>query len=488
MRFPQLYQVNARFWLHRRSAQLGRQAALDDLPDEELSRLRDLGFDWLYLLGVWQTGKAEAALAREQAFLQGEARRLLGGAGSGSICASPFAVSGYRVPRKWGGGAALRRLRERLHAHGLRLMLDFIPNHTGISHPWAVRHPDYYLPAAPAAKPGDFQTVQTDQGARRLAHGRDPFFPPWSDTLQLNYANPAMQQALTAELLRLGGQCDGLRCDMAMLVLPEVFERTWGFAVSPFWSSASARLKTRYPDFLLLAEVYWGMEAALLRQGFDYAYDKALLDRLVEMHAPDVRRQVEAARDTQPRMAHFLENHDEPRIASRMALPAHRCAALIAYFQPGLRFFHAGQLDGRRLHAPVQFCYQPVEGNDPPTLAFYRALLDCLKEFAPQPGSWATLQPLPAWDANPTWANFIACTWLDQDRGRWLALANYAGYQGQCYLPLPFDDLAAADYALHDRLGEAVYRRSSADLRQRGLYLDLPAWGLHLFQLLPATA
>ena len=487
MCFPQLYQVNLRFWLSQRSAQLERQAALDDLPDEELRRLAELGFDWLYLLGAWQTGKAEAALARGQAFLQAQARQMLGGAGADAICASPFAVAGYRVPRQWGGDAALARLRQRLHAHGLRLMLDFIPNHTGVSHPWAVHHPDYYVSAPPDAQPGDFQLVQTDQGARRLAHGRDPFFPPWSDTFQLDYANPAMQQALAAELLRLGEVCDGLRCDMAMLALPEVFERTWKRAAPPFWQAALARLKTSQPEFVLLAEVYWGLESTLLKQGFDYAYDKSLLDRLIEMRAAGVRRQIEADHDLQTRLARFLENHDEPRVAARLPLPAHRCAALIAFFQPGLRFFYAGQLEGRRLRAPVQFCYPPAEPDDPPAQAFYRALLEQLKAFAPQPGSWTPLRPRSAWDGNPTWANFIACTWLDQSRGRWLALANYAGYQGQCYVPLAFSDLSAADYALHDRLGEAVYTRASADLRQRGLYLDLPAWGLHLFQILPAT-
>ena len=61
-----------------------------------------------------------------------------------------------------------------------------------------------------------------------LAYGRDPYFSGWPDTVQLDYSNPATQEAMMKELLRIADQCDGVRCDMAMLILPEVFERTWG--------------------------------------------------------------------------------------------------------------------------------------------------------------------------------------------------------------------------------------------------------------------
>lgn len=487
MRFPQLYQVNARFWLAQRSADLGRQATLDDLPDDELRRLAELGFDWLYLLGVWQTGRAEARIAQEQAPLQRAAAELLGEAGRSAICASPFAISGYRVPRKWGGGAALKRLRQRLHAHGLRLMLDFIPNHTGISHPWAIQRPDYYVQLSPGAGPGTFYEVQTEAGPQRLAHGRDPYFPPWSDTLQLNYASPDLQRAMTAELLRAASYCDGLRCDMAMLILPEVFARTWGVPALPFWAGAITRLKARRPGFVLMAEVYWGLESALLRQGFDYVYDKALLDRLVEEHAPDVRRQLETTADLEPRLAHFLENHDEPRIASRLPLEAHRAAALLTYFQPGLRFFFAGQLEGFCYKAPVQLCRPPAETPDPDVAAFYHGLLEQLRGFAGRLVEWKLLEARPAWNANPTWQNFIVASWRDERERRWLGATNYASYRGQCYVPLPFDDLPPGAVTLHDRLGEAVYPRLGSDLRQPGLYLDLPAWGLHLFELVPGA-
>ena len=80
-----------------------------------------------------------------------------------------------------------------------------------------------------------------------LAHGRDPYFDGWPDTLQLNYAKAQLQQAMIGELLRIAGQCDGLRCDMAMLLLPEVFERTWGRRSEPFWPKAIAAVRQAQP-------------------------------------------------------------------------------------------------------------------------------------------------------------------------------------------------------------------------------------------------
>jgi len=164
-----------------------------------------------------------------------------------------------------------------------------------------------------------------------------------------------------------------------------------------------------------------------------------------------------------------------------------RAAALLTYFQPGLRFLFAGQLEGFCDKAPVQLCHPPSETPDPPIAAFYRGLLEQLRGFAGGFSGWKLLEPRPAWDANPTWQNFIAASWLDERGRRWLGVTNYAGYQGQCIVPLPFDDLPPGPLTLHDRLGEAVYPRLESDLRQPGLYLDLPAWGLHLFELVSGT-
>ncbi|MFL5250279.1 MAG: hypothetical protein ACJ79V_20845, partial [Myxococcales bacterium] len=224
------------------------------------------------------------------------------------------------------------------------------------------------------------------------AHGRDPYFPAWPDTLQLDYSNPATQEAMAKELLRIAGQCDGVRCDMAMLLLPEVFERTWGRKAEPFWPAAIARVRERFPGFLFLAEVYWELEWALLSQGFDYAYDKRLYDRLREGNARRVREHLTAGLEFQDKLARFLENHDEKRAASAFEPAAHDAAAIVTFLSPGMRFFHQGQLEGRRKRVSPHLVRAPAEPADRSRQEFYARLLQILRRPAVRDGDWAILE------------------------------------------------------------------------------------------------
>jgi glycosidase len=283
------------------------------------------------------------------------------------IAGSGFAITGYTVHTQLGGAAALARLRERLRQRGLRLLLDFVPNHTGLDHPWVEEHPEYYIPGTEldlARAPHNYTWVKRQHGDLLLAHGRDPYFPGWPDTLQLNYGNPATQDAMLSELVQLAGQCDGVRCDMAMLVLPDVFERTWGISTQPFWPKATQRVRERVPDFCFMAEVYWGLEWTLQQQGFDYTYDKRLYDRLRDGHARPVREHFHAGLDYQTRLARFLENHDEPRAAATFSPEVHAAAAVITFLSPGLRFLHHGQFAGRKKRISPHLVRGPEEPID----------------------------------------------------------------------------------------------------------------------------
>ena len=215
-----------------------------------------------------------------------------------------------------------------------------------------------------------------------MAYGRDPYFSGWPDTLQLNYANPDVREAMARELEKIAGMCDGVRCDMAMLVLPDVFERTWGMRPHSFWPDAIARTRARQPDFLFMAEVYWDLEWTLQQQGFDYTYDKRLYDRLREGHARPVRDHFRADLDFQRRSARFLENHDEPRAAAAFPQSIHKAAAVLTYFCPGLRFIHQGQMDGLRMKIPVHLSRGPKEAIDTELHEFYDRLLACLRSPA----------------------------------------------------------------------------------------------------------
>lgn len=484
--YPSLYQVNTRVWLTERSRALGRPATLDDVPDADLDRVAGLGFDWIWLLSVWRTGQAGQQASREGAEWRKEFQETLPDLSDDDIAGSGFAITGYTVHPSLGGDPALARLRDRLRKRGLRLMLDFVPNHTALDHPWVESHPEYYVSGTEldlARAPQNYTWVQRRQGPRILAYGRDPYFSGWPDTLQLDYGNTATQEAMQDELVKISGQCDGVRCDMAMLVLPDVFERTWGRRAPLFWPRVIKRVRERAPGFCFMAEVYWDLEWTMLQQGFDYAYDKRLYDRLHEGGARPVREHFLAGLDYQTRLARFLENHDEPRAATTFPPGKHEAAAVLTYLSPGLRFFHQGQLEGRRKRISPHLVRAPVEPVDTRVARFYDALLPVLRQDTFRDGQWRLLECVPAWEGNGTWDGFICFAWQGGSGQRALVAVNYAPSQGQCYVRWPFEDLGGSSVRLRDQTSDAVYDRSGDDLLARGLYLDVSAWGRYVFDV-----
>lgn len=489
-RYPSLYQINTRVWLTELSRGLGRPATLDDIPDPELDRLTSLGFDWIWMLSVWQTGLAAQRVSRTNPGWRHEFEETLPDLREADIPGSGFAITGYTTHQDLGGDAALARLRERLRQRGLRLMLDFVPNHMALDHPWVEDHPEYFIAGSEhdrARAPQNYTWIKRRQGDLLLAYGRDPYFDGWPDTLQLNYANPGTQEAMAGELLRIAGQCDGLRCDMAMLVLPEVFERTWGSRAPLFWPQATRRVRERHPGFCFMAEVYWDLEWTMQQQGFDYAYDKRLYDRLRDHHARPVREHFLAGLDYQDKLARFLENHDEPRAAATFPPGVHEAAAVITFLSPGLRFFHQGQFEGRKKRISPHLGRGPDELVDPDIQRFYKQLLAVLRLPVVRQGRWQLVDCVPAWEGNGTSDNFLAWTWQGEDGQRMLVAVNYAPHPGQCYVRLGAD-LGGCRWRLQDQLGSETYDRDGDELASRGLYLDVPAWHCHVFALTKSPA
>jgi glycosidase len=496
--YPSLFQLNTRARLHERGEALGRAATLDDLDDAELDRLAEDGFDWVWLLGVWQTGDAGRAVSLREPTWQAEYRHVLGDVWPDDVSGSPFAVRDYTVHREFGGPPALTRLRRRLAKRGVRLMLDFVPNHTALDHPWAGEHPEYYVAGTPedlAREPQNWTRVDTRGGAQVLAHGRDPYFPGWPDTLQLNYRHPALREAMAKVLERLAEQCDGVRCDMAMLVLPEVIQWTWGARAepadgpapvdAPFWPWAIERVRRHRPDFVFMAEAYWDLEWTLQQQGFDYTYDKRLYDRLRAHDAGAVVAHLQADADYQRRSARFLENHDEPRAAAVFPTPAHQAAAVITLLTPGLRLVHEGQTTGRRLRTSNHLRRRAVEPIDRELETFYGRLLAAMRRPEVRGGQWRLAERAPAWDGNRTWEQLVAFSWT-QDGRRLLVAVNCGPRPAQGYVR-GFPELGAGAWTLHDLVNPTIrFERNGSDLAGRGLYLDVPGWRAHVFDVAPA--
>lgn len=485
-RYPSLYQINTRVWLTDLSHSRDRRATLDDISDAALDDFARQGFDWIWLLSVWQAGPAAQGISRANPDWRREFEETLSDLSDDDIGGSGFAIQSYTVHRDLGGAPALARLRQRMQQRGLKLMLDFVPNHMAPDHPWVNEHPDYFVSGSEvdlARAPQNFYRLPTHHGSMLLAHGRDPYFDGWPDTIQLNYGNPDLQEAMIGELKRIAGQCDGVRCDMAMLVLPSVFERTWGIRAEPFWPKATESVRHEHPQFLFMAEVYWDLEWELQHQGFDFCYDKRLYDRLREQHARPVREHFWAGLDYQDKLARFLENHDEPRAAATFSRAVHEAAAVITFLSPGLRFFHQGQFEGRRKRISPHLVRAPAEAEDEHLQLFYQRMLAVLRKDSVRNGSWRLLECVPAWDGNTSCDNFVICEWHGAGGERLLVAVNYAPSQSQCFVRWPEADVGHGIWRLHDCLSDAVYDRDGADLVARGLFLDLPAWGYHVFDL-----
>lgn len=488
---PILYEINTRCWLRELSDAAGHDINLDDVPETEFTRWRKLGFTHIWLMGVWATGPKCRAMALKEPNLIRAYDQIIPGWREEDVGGSPYAIADYKVPRALGGDSGLRKFREKLHAHGLKLILDFVPNHLGLDHAWLREQPDLFV-QSPVEVPGTF-AQETVTGIRWLANGKDPYFLPWNDTVQLDYRRVSARAAMRDLLLSVADRCDGVRCDMAMLLLNDVFAKTWEnfpyaaeIPEQEFWADAIPAVKTGRPNFVFLAEVYWDLEGRMQELGFDYTYDKRLYDELFWRNGPGAQaRLLGLSRDFLARCAHFLENHDEPRIASQLSPVEQRAAALAILGLPGMRFLHEGQLTGAKVKIPVQLARRSVEPINDEVAKIYDTLLPAIKSSAVGQGEGQLLAPREAWPGNPTTQNFLIAQWQTQSPSFDLVVVNLAPHRSQCYAPLTVPELAEHNWTMRDLLGPESYERFGTDLASQGLYLDLPESGAQLFHFEP---
>lgn len=396
-RHPLLLEINARLWLRRLTSRFGRPLTLGTLPDH-LVKEAVAGFDTVWMMGVWTRTAGSRQQALSSPGLIAEFDRTLPGWTPSDVAGSPYAVGAYALDPALGPPHALADLAGQLGAMGRSLIVDFVPNHLAVDHPWTLTHPHRFITGRDEdveRQPDVF--FRTPAGAV-LAHGKDPHFAAWGDTVQVNVFHPEMREAMIDQLLGIASVADGVRCDMAMLLLNDVFTRTWGWALrdfpnpaSEFWSEAIARVKQRHPNFVFIAEAYWGMEGRLVELGFDYTYDKTLYDRLLHGDAESLRVHLQGQGKFLRHGVRFVENHDEPRSMATLGPERYRAAALAATTLPGMRLLFDGQSEGRRVRVPVQLIREPQETPDEGVGDFYRRLVELSGSPALQRGQWSFL-------------------------------------------------------------------------------------------------
>lgn len=487
---PTVYEINTATWLQRLGRDRGRPLLLNEVPSAEWDALAALPVDAVWMMGVWQRSPTGLAIALADPELQAANRAALPDLRAEDVIGSPYCVRDYVVDERFGGEKALAAARGALASRGLALILDYVPNHLAPDHPWVRSSPQCLLRGTEqelAERPEAF--IRTDGGV--FAKARDPFFPPWPDVVQLNAFSSELREAVVRTLIAIGGSCDALRCDMAMLMSNEVFARTWGQRAGPapetdYWPAVIGRVKQVRPELAFIAEVYWDMEWAMQQQGFDLCYDKRLYDRLVHENAESVRAHLTADPGYQERLIRFIENHDEPRAAATFQSAQARAAAVVVSTLQGARLYHDGQLEGRRIRVPVFLGRAPEEPPEDGLRSFYSRLLRAVAESGLRSADWR-LSECSGWPENESSRQLLAWCW-SAGGARHLVVVNLAAQAAQGRVQLPWHDLAGRTWNLTEMLSEERFLREGDELAESGLYVALEPWGSHFLSFATGTA
>jgi hypothetical protein len=484
---PVIYEINTWAWLSDLSRQHKRAITLGTVPPEQWDAIASLNVDAVWLMGVWERSPEGIRIANENAGLLADFRRALPDYTPADNVGSAYCVHNYIVDEHLGGPEGLLMARQMLAQRGLRLILDFVPNHLATDHPWVFEHPDFFVQGTRenlAQAPGAFFEV----GGTVIANGRDPYFPPWQDVAQLNAFSSPLRQAIIEIVNSIAKQCDGMRCDMTMLLLNNIFKQTWGEHVSDplpveYWREVISAVRFQHPEVLFIAEAYWDLEWELLQLGFDYCYDKRLYDRLEHDSAESIRLHLTAGLDYQDRLVRFIENHDEPRAAATFTPEKECVAALTMMTLPGAKLLYEGQIEGRRIRLPVFLSRRPLEPIDPDLQAFYHQLLAAVKEAGLSQDAWQLCERT-GWPDNSSYLNLVVWCWV-QGEARYLVVVNLSTYQSQARIQLPWDNFASKSWHLTDVLSGDIFEREDDELHTTGLYVDLPAWRFHFLRFQP---
>ena len=473
-----IYEINTWVWLSALSEQSQSTVDLATVPSAEWDAIAQYGFDAVWLMGVWERSPAGIAIANNNASLLNDLRRALPDFRPQDNVGSAYCVRRYVVDQHLGGPQGLATARRELAKRGLRLLLDFVPNHVAPDAPWILEHPEHFIQGA-ATDLQQHPASYVQVGEKIFACGRDPYFPPWPDVVQVNAFDSGYRAAVIQVILGIAAQCDGIRCDMAMLLINNIFARTWGSGAGPvpateYWPAVIDAIRSQHPHFLFLAEAYWDLEWELQQQGFDFCYDKRLYDLVDHADAQGIRAHLGADLTYQEKLVRFLENHDEPRAAAAFSPAKERAAAITVATLPGAKLFHEGQFEGRKIRVPVFLGRRPDELPDSACKRFYDQLLAAIDAPLFRDGQWA-LCPCLGWPDNLSCQKLGAWCWT-RDNDRCLVLVNLSSGNVQARVHVPWGDLTGKMWRLSDALSQASYDRNGDEIQNQGLYVELAPW------------
>jgi glycosidase len=484
--YPHLYEINTQLFLTRLSAKENNAPALAELSDSIWKQYASLGFDLVWLMGVWQRSPASRQEALQSKGLRERYDSVLPGWTENDVTGSPYAIYDYSLDPSFGVPDDLQRIRTQLNRNNIGLILDFVPNHLARDHAWTQSHPAYFVRGS-KADVGEYpDRFFSPRPGVYMAHGRDPNYSPWTDTVQLNVFAVSLRRAMVNTLLHIAEVADGVRCDMAMLVLNDVFEKTWGNTVkgcrrppTEFWSEAIAKVKEKHPGFLFIAEVYWGLEPQLQHAGFDFMYDKTLYDRIRFSTARDILDYLRTHSPLEHNSAYFIENHDEQRAITAFGRKRSMAAAVIMATLPCLRLFNEGQMEGKKVHVPVQLVREPDETIDPGMQNFYYRLLTICNQEIFHKGIWRLVDTGQAWEGERSYANLLAWSWHYNGQVG-VVVTNYSPNPARGWIRPRLAIEGNNSIVFRDELTDVTYTKESPELRTKGIYVDLAPYQSHI--------
>jgi glycosidase len=481
---PLLFEINTLVWLNELSQSYGKALDLGSVPPEIWDGVSRTGAQAVWLMGVWERSPQCIRISGSNAGNLKDFHRALNDFQPDDNAGSPYSVKSYSVDPKLGGNAGLSSARNELKKRGIALILDFVPNHLAFDHPWIESFPDFFIQGSDEDAKNDPVTFK-HLGDKVFACGKDPFYPAWEDVAQVNAFHPRLRREVISTLNLLAGMCDGVRCDMAMLLLNEVFSGTWKDLAGPvpreeYWQEVINGVRSANPDFCFIAEAYWDMEYVLQQNGFDYCYDKRLYDRLRTGDSGSIFSHLAAPLSYQKGLLRFLENHDEERAAEVFPFAKEKAAALITFTLPGARLLHEGQAEGKKVRLPVFLRRRPAEPQYPEHELFYQSLLELIQNEVIALGDWQLQKP-EGWNDNQSCRNILAWRWK-KDNKVILVAVNFSSSASQGLIRMEEDSFGGSDWRLVDLFTQEHFIRSGDEMSGSGLYVGLGAWGFHCFE------
>ena len=472
---PILYEISTRPWLYELSQKYGKKITkIKDIPLQELDYLHDMGIEIIWMMGVWTLGTYGLEFDQKQDYSS-----VLPDWTKDDVIGSPYSIVEYTCNPELGTNDDLTWLKGQINNRNMKLILDFVPNHSAIDAPASITNQKLYIHAPNGKKD---PKKYTESG---IAYGKDPYSDPWMDVIQWNYWETDTRKLMKLNLLTALKYSDGVRCDMAHLVLNDVFGNTWSEELKAweykkpnqeFWAYAFEEVKYKYPDAILLAEVYEDWQIEILKKlGFTYCYDKALLDKL-RGSAKDVKEYIQ--NKEWDNTVHFVENHDENRIIANVEdnIEKAKAAGTIASTIGGMVFLNHGQWYGYKNKLDVHLRREASESINKNVFNYYKKLMQIIIDPAFKSSNYYYINNMTGDKPN----NFIAYI-RQEGNNHYLIIINYNDENGCAEIPI-YNIEGTGNIRLYEMINDVEYTGNAETIKTKGLNVCLSGYETHIFK------